>query len=650
MAYIKTAWANDSTPAISAENLDKMEEELVFLDRKSNSQSVLDSINTTIDICTIDNSYISSTGGIGSSNNYIRSDFIPVKSGMQIPFKLAGGSSIALIAYFSSDDISTFSNANSVIGNGNTRQEVYTVQADGYIIVSRSKGLSDAYVYFGSSFLIPNVINSHFAYVGSSGNRDDIKVKKNGTGLTFTIPNRLLVVGYKNTTYAMDFSSSLTINVPSGSFLVLNVTGIKDATNQDGAISVVTGAQIVTIKYEFIILAYANNGRCLGQWARYFYNYFNDRNIMTSSVWVGTSGNRNQIKIFTNGTGLIVDVPNRLLYYGNDGNNVGVYDTTATTYQLSHNDILYFDLDSPSLNVVSALSINTITNRYVVLAYANNGRCLGQWERYQIDAEYAAYSLPANNANLIICNRQGEIDDCPENSLIGTKTARQSGYDRVRVSVEITADGIPVCFHDANLGLGKVYYNGSVVTDTSLVIHNMNYSDLLNYDFGLYKGNAYSGTTISTLDEQAEQAKAMGYSLDVEIKENHVALTNAELKTIFDVIAKYGMIEQTFFRLYYVESGRYYISLNEKTNVSIISQISRVDIDAISALNTGKNTVYWAIYREELSSITEAISIEAHSKNVNLSSGSLTGKAFIPSCKYLNMIESSLRYPYKLFI
>ena len=109
------------------------------------------------------------------------------------------------------------------------------------------------------------------------------------------------------------------------------------------------------------------------------------RLIKTTSSWVGTSGNRPEIRVVKNGTGITVEVPNRLLYIC-DG-KVTAYDGTAAVYELRHNEVLYFSLDNKNLNVIPHADLSSITDEYIILAYANNGKCLGQWSRYQVYEE-----------------------------------------------------------------------------------------------------------------------------------------------------------------------------------------------------------------------------------------------------------------------
>lgn len=590
----------------------------------------------SINDCYINGTYIGANGSVGISQNYKRSGFIKVRQNDTIHYVLTGGASIALIAFFTDSDLSTYQQSNSLIGDGTVKTGDYVAPSDGYIIVSLNKTITNSDILFSgpTNHGVNHIMTSYTSYVGTSGNRPEIKVAASGTGLIVSVPNRLLIVGRWKTTYVIDFSEAQEITVPHNSFLVVDIT--------NKALKTATYAELASVDYEYIILVYANNGLCLGQWSRYFYNgqATNDRRLIKGvASWVGTSGNRPEIKIVKDGTGITIYVPNRLLYIY-DG-TVRTYDAVATVYHLAHNEVLYFDVDNSTLATISVSNLSTLIGNYIILAYANNGRCLGQWRQYQIDS----LMLQCNFPTIEFCNRQGETDGCPENSLIGAKTAKESGYDRVRISVQVTSDGTPVCYHDANLGGGKVYKDGAVVTDTSLKIHDMTYTILRGYDFGAYKGEDFTGTEIATLEEHIIQSKLMGYALDVEIKENVTALTSAELETIFDLVAKYGLINTTNYRMYNLETASLYTGITPKANVGIIATAAAVDLNALGALNTGQNRVFWDIYANDSQNVTGTQLITARRKNIRLVTGASSGSAILTISTKFDIVESSLAFP-----
>lgn len=606
-----------------------------IIDRVREQQDIS---NLSLNDCYIEGSYIRTDGAVGSSPNYKRSGFIKVSQNDTIHYSLTGG--VALIAFFTDADLSTYQLSNSVIGDGTLKTGDYIAPSDGYIIISLNLTNANPVIrYVGpTNYGINHIVSSYTSYVGTSGNRDEIKVIPNGTGLKINVPNRIQIVGRAHTVYSMDFADAQEILLPHNSLLLVDMT--------NSTLKTVTYDNLAAVDYEYIILAYANNGRCLGQWSRYYYNNQaeNDRRLIKSlASWVGTSGNRPEIKIVKNGTGIDIYIPNRLLYIYNG--SVPAWDDSAQVINLAHNDVLYFDIDNQTLATISVYNLSTLTVNYIILAYCNNGRCLGQWRRYQIDNIGSVYLSQASFHTIELCSRQGEIEGCPENSLIGAKTARQSGYDRVRISVQVTSDGIPVCYHDANLGMGKLYKNGIVVTDTSLTIHDLTYAQLQDYDYGAYKGAEYVGTKIETLDAHAHQSKLMGYAIDVEIKENVTALTNSELTAIFNVIAKYGLIGITNFRLYNLTSAQLYVSITPKANVGIIAFANAVDLDALSGLNTDQNKIWWFTYPADDTNITDAMIIEARTKDVNIMTGVPSAADFKDMCAKYDMVEYNLSFP-----
>ena len=96
-----------------------------------------------------------------------------------------------------------------------------------------------------------------------------------------------------------------------------------------------------------------------------------------------------------------------------------------------------------------------------------------------------------HNLPLIIGHR-GASRDAPENTLESFRLAWKQGADGIEADFRLTADGRIVCMHDATTG--RTTGVGLKVADTSL-------NDLRRLDAGDWKGAAWSGALIPTLDE-----------------------------------------------------------------------------------------------------------------------------------------------------
>ena len=161
--------------------------------------------------------------------------------------------------------------------------------------------------------------------------------------------------------------------------------------------------------------------------------------------------------------------------------------------------------------------------------------------------------------------------------------------------MQVTADIVPVAFHDFTLGTsGKVYQNGAVVpTSNTTKISDLTLSELDAYDFGIYANEMFAGTKIATLEDHVKQAKLLGYSLDLELKENITSMSDSTLQTIFNIVAKYGMLDSVTWGCYKLTSLTWFKTSFPKSSLCYeIGTLSKSKIDEAKALNNDINSVY----------------------------------------------------------
>lgn len=91
----------------------------------------------------------------------------------------------------------------------------------------------------------------------------------------------------------------------------------------------------------------------------------------------------------------------------------------------------------------------------------------------------------------IIAHR-GASGDAPENTLAAISRAWDLNADGVEIDLRLSADGIPVVFHDADL---------KRITGCDLSVCEQTLSSLSLYDVGQWKGKKWEGERIPTFDE-----------------------------------------------------------------------------------------------------------------------------------------------------
>lgn len=96
-----------------------------------------------------------------------------------------------------------------------------------------------------------------------------------------------------------------------------------------------------------------------------------------------------------------------------------------------------------------------------------------------------------HNRPLIIGHRGASLE-APENTLESFRLAWEQGADGIEADFRLTADGRIVCMHDDTAGR---------TTGVDLNIADTTMKELRRLDAGLWKGAAWSGAMIPTLDE-----------------------------------------------------------------------------------------------------------------------------------------------------
>lgn len=143
-----------------------------------------------------------------------------------------------------------------------------------------------------------------------------------------------------------------------------------------------------------------------------------------------------------------------------------------------------------------------------------------------------------------ICRLGMSFETVPQQSTYAYIEAYKAGFRSMLCDLRFTSDGVPVLWHDGYLNelYNVVYKDGSLVPKSPAVyIASTSYSDLLQYDFGVYRGSEFEGTRILTLDAMLDLCKKLGCEVYIEEKLNP---TQEQFDTVFGLIDKYNMRKQ----------------------------------------------------------------------------------------------------------
>ena len=114
-------------------------------------------------------------------------------------------------------------------------------------------------------------------------------------------------------------------------------------------------------------------------------------------------------------------------------------------------------------------------------------------------------------AKINVISHRGANQVAPQNTLPAFKKSFEIGCDGVETDIHLTKDGIPVLCH--NFTIDETSTGKGAIKD-------MTYEELLQFDFGSYKGEEFKGTKIPLVEDFIKLCK-----------ENNVEVLNIELKS-----------------------------------------------------------------------------------------------------------------------
>ena len=134
----------------------------------------------------------------------------------------------------------------------------------------------------------------------------------------------------------------------------------------------------------------------------------------------------------------------------------------------------------------------------------------------------------------LILGHRGASAYAPDNTRAAFELAAEMGADGVETDIHLTKDGIPVIQHNYEINRNS---NGKGF------VEQMTYEELLQFDFGSWKGEEFKGEKILTLDECLDIAEKKMNFINLELKQTmHLDAPIVE-KTI-ECIKKHKMVDR----------------------------------------------------------------------------------------------------------
>lgn len=133
-------------------------------------------------------------------------------------------------------------------------------------------------------------------------------------------------------------------------------------------------------------------------------------------------------------------------------------------------------------------------------------------------------------------SHRGGVYYTPENTMPAFLDALDGGFAYIETDPILSKDGVVILFHDGVINRTLRHPDGSK-PEEGIRVKDLTYEELLHYDAGLAKGEAFRGTKIATLAEllAAAEGKDVRICLDKFIKQHD----GEELDAFFALLRRY---------------------------------------------------------------------------------------------------------------
>lgn len=160
---------------------------------------------------------------------------------------------------------------------------------------------------------------------------------------------------------------------------------------------------------------------------------------------------------------------------------------------------------------------------------------------YSIDFDSIQYRIPeATGCAVKSIAHRGYSLGAPENTLPAYKQAKAKGFSAVETDIAFTNDGVAVLLHDKTINRTARNLDGTEIEET-IYIADIDYDDLENYDFGIWKSSVYAGTPIPTFEQFIALCRNLGLHPYIELKNDYGSNAQTRIEGLVDTIRDYGM-------------------------------------------------------------------------------------------------------------
>lgn len=132
-------------------------------------------------------------------------------------------------------------------------------------------------------------------------------------------------------------------------------------------------------------------------------------------------------------------------------------------------------------------------------------------------------------------SHRGGVFATPENTMPAFRAAFEAGFEQIETDPQYTKDGVVVLMHDGTINRTCRNADGTPI-EQRIKVCDATYEELLQYDAGIHKGEAFRGTKIPRLEELLALLDGSDVVLCLDKK-----IPDDNMDILFDVLEKYNV-------------------------------------------------------------------------------------------------------------
>lgn len=216
------------------------------------------------------------------------------------------------------------------------------------------------------------------------------------------------------------------------------------------------------------------------------------------------------------------------------------------------------------------------------------------------------------DSNINVIAHRGYSEIMPENTISSFQAAADAGFSTIECDVSWTRDGVPVILHDETINRTARMPDGQKISG-KLKCSALDFEELREFDFGIWKGEEFAGEKIPTFDEMLTCAKDNGLNVYIELKD-YSGFDDEKAKLLVQAVIDAGMQDN----ITWISFDSEYLELISKympeARLGYLSEksVSNETIEIIENLKTDENEVFLNLKYSKMSPFANEILDEAN--------------------------------------